>query len=532
MPTPLSPFYTKPEDPTLERHMAEFVQIQLYPTEKSFKQISIPRVPSNVLQMIIQEAWNVPQNKTDRIKLMKTSILISRVYLHFYLYVSAYDIHIPNEAYARHILEFCQGRTPLSTLFPASAEMVRLFCHSMTLYREYDGRTYCDRYEGHGIVMALLFRPRPQQSHTQVVPLDENQYSTYSSLLISIISNRYRMREPIFVETCYDDDTCPFQNGFNRTVASSSYQGLVWMNELKGMFLLGLAPEQVATELHLQLFKQNTNPYSRKPTWSETVGTLYRSMQLSVSHNCSNSSTSDTPSKSYYLPTELHENIIQQAWLSRQSISDRVKLMTTFNLVNLTWLVIFTRISSYDIIIPTPRYLLHLLDYHDHMTPIARHFPELIPLPSKLCRSMRICKVNSPLDGDPSEEEKSYIDMPDPCITQLRYMSLLITPVPSWVPLSEQSRWSQEEAKRVEQIIARHTVRLFLDNGRGWHADIFPREHAGDVWLAESILESRCEQKGLLGCPEEGRYFVNKDPAPSRFSLPKMGDVIFRRHKG
>lgn len=104
-----------------------------YPSSQLYRSEYIPRVPAEVLERILEEAWHAQQTKEERIQLMKTSILVSRVYLHVYLYVSSRRTFILNEAHAAHLLEFAAGRTPLSTLFPASADVFKYSCHTIII---------------------------------------------------------------------------------------------------------------------------------------------------------------------------------------------------------------------------------------------------------------------------------------------------------------------------------------------------------------------------------------------------------------
>lgn len=119
------------------------------------------------------------------------------------------------------------------------------------------------------------------------------------------------------------------------------------------------------------------------------------------------------------LPLEIVENIIQQAWLNPQRVRDRIKLMTTHNLVNHSWLILFTRVWSYDI---------DVIDFYDRLTPLSNLFPLLSDFPARLCRSLRVCKIGSPQD-DASED--FYMQMPDASIAPLRMMSIPVKPVPS-----------------------------------------------------------------------------------------------------
>ena len=87
-----------------------------------------------------------------------------------------------------------------------------------------------------------------------------------------------------------------------------------------------------------------------------------------------------------WLPTELIENIISEVWSSSLSTNDRITLMTSSLLVNKTWMVAFTRISSKDVHIPCPSYIDQYLRILREESPIYDEHSR--SLPDRLCRSL------------------------------------------------------------------------------------------------------------------------------------------------
>lgn len=62
-----------------------------------------------------------------------------------------------------------------------------------------------------------------------------------------------------------------------------------------------------------------------------------------------------------WLPLELLERIISEAWSSPLSIEERITFITTSTLVNLAWLSAFATVSSRDVYIPSASYADHFM---------------------------------------------------------------------------------------------------------------------------------------------------------------------------
>lgn len=95
-----------------------------------------------------------------------------------------------------------------------------------------------------------------------------------------------------------------------------------------------------------------------------------------------------------FLPTEIVENIIQEAWSSEMAVLERTSLFTSLCLVNHTWLALFIRTSLIDVHIVSPAFAEKYLDLlHERSSAIGEsdanyYLSKASHTANRLCRSI------------------------------------------------------------------------------------------------------------------------------------------------
>jgi hypothetical protein len=529
--------------PPVEQTMGDWLRTNYYPTTgPCFKEISIPCLPAFVLEQIIEEAWLAPQTVEERIRLMTNSILVSRVYLHVFLHVSARELFIPTFKYAEHLAEYCEGRTPLTSLFPTAARLPRLLSSRMTV-------CYANNkiIEGKGLTAAL----RLEVVHKQGPPsyLNADQKQECQAVVDHAFVNAGRM-DRVKLYKFWRSMNMPLNSG-QRKIYWMCHQKTKERRHLIEQSGSSLALSICCQQLYDELFESPTSPYFEvtPPTrWQDIqtsdfcrvrIGRIsglsllpwnplhgLKSLVFAGAALISDIAGRSPCHASPRLPAEIVELVIEHAWLTPQSIDDRVSLMTKHVLISKGWLELYLRVSSRHIYIPTPSYLRYLLDFYDGMTAISlmdsgdrEHYP------AQLCRSLKICMINSPRD-DPSE--RFYVQNLDPSLAHLRVWQTLLRTRPSWIPLNARKRWAKHEEDLANMRLFRlwcYNDPTFLRNYVG--LDITPEEafalhRADDMVFSESFKLAYDERKAIV------RVFQLEGiikPPRSRDWLPEVGAV-------
>ncbi|THU76629.1 hypothetical protein K435DRAFT_974339, partial [Dendrothele bispora CBS 962.96] len=128
-----------------------------------------PKLPSEILHLIIEQAWHLTFTKSSRIHFMTCSTLVNRTWLKLFILTSFKDLVFPCAAYFDWIFStVVPGHskiiTPLLLGGSNPAELLQTLCRSLTFYME-DSRDrflcsswmYCDHGHIRGCTEPLLY---------------------------------------------------------------------------------------------------------------------------------------------------------------------------------------------------------------------------------------------------------------------------------------------------------------------------------------------------------------------------------------
>ncbi|KAJ7483385.1 hypothetical protein FB451DRAFT_1439342 [Mycena latifolia] len=74
----------------------------------------IPRLPIEILEQILASAWHMPLSSTDRITLMRSSMLVNSTWADIFALISERDVYIPSSAFCDHFIQRLRAPAPNS----------------------------------------------------------------------------------------------------------------------------------------------------------------------------------------------------------------------------------------------------------------------------------------------------------------------------------------------------------------------------------------------------------------------------------
>ncbi|KAJ7483377.1 hypothetical protein FB451DRAFT_1439317 [Mycena latifolia] len=74
----------------------------------------IPRLPIEILEKILASAWHMPLSSTDRITLMRSSMLVNSTWAEIFTFISERDVYIPSSAFCVHFIQRLRAPVPNS----------------------------------------------------------------------------------------------------------------------------------------------------------------------------------------------------------------------------------------------------------------------------------------------------------------------------------------------------------------------------------------------------------------------------------
>ncbi|KAJ7483351.1 hypothetical protein FB451DRAFT_1234192 [Mycena latifolia] len=80
----------------------------------------IPQLPVELIEQIISSAWHMPLPSTDRITLMRSSMLVNSTWADIFDLISSRDVYIPSSAFCDYFIQRLRGQTPPANTTPPS----------------------------------------------------------------------------------------------------------------------------------------------------------------------------------------------------------------------------------------------------------------------------------------------------------------------------------------------------------------------------------------------------------------------------
>ncbi|KAJ7155884.1 hypothetical protein C8R46DRAFT_815347, partial [Mycena filopes] len=92
-----------------------------------------PRLPVELLQQIINAAWNSPLSCAERITLMRSSPLVNSTWAELFDLASSRDVYIPSSAFSEHFIRRLRDQPTTTVPTSSPARSPNLACQSITI---------------------------------------------------------------------------------------------------------------------------------------------------------------------------------------------------------------------------------------------------------------------------------------------------------------------------------------------------------------------------------------------------------------
>eukprot|EP00918_Siedleckia_nematoides_P052382 GHVU01114479.1.p1 GENE.GHVU01114479.1~~GHVU01114479.1.p1 ORF type:complete len:296 (-),score=2.28 GHVU01114479.1:42-866(-) len=121
-------------EPTINSSIDSLIDSPTNPPT-DFSDSLTPRVPVEIIQLIIQEAWALPLSTSERAQFMKSSLLVNSGWMKMFVRESLTDVHLPSLTYASRYRDIADGKSlAYSTIVRVDGDTARNLCRSITIH--------------------------------------------------------------------------------------------------------------------------------------------------------------------------------------------------------------------------------------------------------------------------------------------------------------------------------------------------------------------------------------------------------------